>query len=315
MALSCPAIDCLGNIVASYRINLKYILDTCCIYCPKSNLSHKKNKKYYLCNVCSSWCCINCYAKLLHLQNAKYTTFDSTCCNAYVQFVKDRFNGHNECKLNEYQEDYEMKLKLLTIRYISTKFNVDRFHNDLINVIISFINTKITSFNTKKLSQSKQLSLNEKLNGITQIHPSYLHGKELIPAISYSAMTLVKGKIYSLKVKINSIKGSGRMYIGIISNNYDITCNKALTNIGNCYIYSNYGGCHHNSACKYWWDCRNYRYGADDIIKVVIDMKYGLICFVKNVNNNIMAFKINKFIDYKFIVATYGKGDSYQLLS
>ena len=167
MALLCHSSDCSGDIIASCRTKVKYIFGKDCVHCDRSNLSHKENQKYYLCNKCRKWCCINCCGKLLYLQKATEATFHPICYKAYKQFVKDRFNGHNDCKLSEYQGDYEINLSLLTIGYILTKFNRDRVHNDLINIIILFINTKIKSFDTKKLSQSKQLSLNEELNQIT----------------------------------------------------------------------------------------------------------------------------------------------------
>ena len=131
--------------------------------------------------------------------------------------------------------------------------------------------------------------------------------------IAYSAMTLVKNNIYSLRIKINKIGTSSRMFIGIIPGNYDIGGNKPLTNVGNCYVYFNYGYCFHNSNCML-----AKRYWINHVIKFVIDLKCGLICF-ENISgsnmDNIVAFKINKCIAYKFIFGTHYQGDSYQLLS
>eukprot|EP01084_Bolivina_argentea_P236533 397686_1 len=295
--------------ISSERRN---ILNTKCLICGKNDMDMNNNSYGYECDVLDGcWCCsVYCYNKHLLAQTLHLTPLDQKCYPLYFGYVRDRINGHNKCKLNVYQSDYELKLQFLLIGFVSQYFDRNTVTEKFINAIFMYYNTKIMSFD-QSVYRNEYINFDQSTNKVLQIKQH--RNKNCLYFIpTYSRIILTCNNIYYAIIKCVDVELNG-FYMGIIPVTYGITnyLIKPVTNIGNCYVYGSNGKFCYNSHSKYaGW------YQAGDTIKCIIDMKFGVISF-RNSNRPDhvpVAFKINKYIEYRFIVATLHNGDQYQLL-
>ena len=302
------------------------ILNTQCKNCGGSDIDlwEDEDRICYECDAHDGcWCCsIYCYNQLLLKNTFGFTTFHPKCLVYHIGYVRDRVNGYNQCKLNIYQSNYELNLQLLIFGYLQIDSNM--ILDCIMNIIIMYFNTRITSFHPSLL-ENRCLSLESNSNIILQTKQECsVDLQRVYYTATYSDMILSANDhdIYYALIKCIEAELNG-FYIGIIPIKYGIPdiLTTSPTNIPNCYVYGNNGNCYNNSVSKgaavYHGWIMKCPYRSDDIIKCIIDLKFGVISF--NINDSSphrepVAFRINKDIEYRLIVATCHRGDKYQLL-
>eukprot|EP01083_Nonionella_stella_P019155 53255_1 len=281
------------------------IFNTKCSVCG----SHESETKCYNCDLYEGcMCCsISCYNKLLLRQTHRLNPFDRKCNRLYTGYARDRMRGHNHCCLNIYQSNYQLKLHLLIMGFLSSH------HMDSISLIASYYSNKITSFDSSVL-KNKYLHFDAATGSITHI-TEYKDKNRLNYIVSYSDMVLSGNAIHCALVRCIDIESNG-FYIGVVPDKSHrmspVLCN--ITNIGNMCVYGSNGYVYSKNHRKY-----EGGYGNSDVIKCIIDLQFGVICF--SIANRFIvayekpiAFRLNKHNAYRFIVATCHHGDRYQLI-
>ena len=303
------------------------ILNTVCVYCHCPDIDLWEDNDDRVCYECDAhdgcWCCsIQCYNNLISRNTHKLPVFDAKCYPYYIGYVRDRIKGYNDDILNIYQSNYELNLQLLIFGYL--KVDTNMILDDILNIILMYYNTKITSFHPSLL-ENQYLSLETNSNIILQTKEEK-SGNCTYYTATYSNIILRKDKdinhIYYTLIKCLETELNG-FYIGIIPNKYGTPhiLKHSVTNIPNCYVYGNNGNCYYNNISnvspKYGAWIMKRRYRAQDVIKCIIDFKIGVISFnIINTcyNREPVAFRFNKDIEYRLIVATCHNGDKYQLI-
>jgi len=313
--------------------------DLQCIVCHKQSCQNMDvtddNAICYSCDADDGcWCCsAHCYNKLILSYTAGQKTFHVDCYPFYIGYVRDRMHGYNACKLNIYQANYELMLQFLIHGFMAQSCSKRKIttSDNCLALIAAYYTPKITAFQHAHRGSVHNLYL-----FISDDHRKVLHLKPELPDCNYkdyshpnccaytaacSPMVMEKGKIYYAVLKIIECETNG-LYMGIIPEKHGLLFqfDTDVTGIGNCFLYGNAGSCHHNQRTKIPKQCAErrmkQRFAAQDVIKCVIDLCFGVLAFIhlNKPGQEPVAFRINRDIRYRFIVASCHSADEYQLM-